>query len=291
MVLDLVCYRRHGHNELDDPSYTQPLMYNKIQEHPTVTKIYSDRLIADNVISAEDYLALVNEEQQKHQSELAACESYEPTPADSLANTWQSGVLAGQSSHSGDSDGNLALAVSEDTSVPKETLQMLCQHITSLPDGFSAHPGIAEFLANRLRLVEKGAEIDWSTSEALALASVLQDGAHVRMIGQDTERGTFNQRHAVVYDQDTEDRHCMFKGLNETMHIGNSNLSEAAALGFEYGYSLARPEALVIWEAQFGDFLNSAQPIIDTFLVSYVVLRSSVPAFVSAQPDTVCVQR
>jgi 2-oxoglutarate dehydrogenase E1 component len=261
VVIDMFCYRRFGHNEGDEPSFTQPLMYKKIRAHPTTLDIYAKKLIGEGVVT-EDEVARMKAGWRSHlDAEFEAGQSYKANKADWLDGRW-SGMKAAR-----DADdprrGNTGVALEE--------LREFGTKITAVPQGFHVHKTIQRFLDNRAKAIEIGEGIDWSTGEALAFCALLKDGHRVRLSGQDTERGTFSQRHSVLFDQDTEARYTPFNhlgGKQGRFEVLNSMLSEEAVLGFEYGYSTAEPSALTLWEAQFGDFANGAQVVFDQFISS-----------------------
>ena len=258
VIIHLVCYRRHGHNEADDPTYTQPLLYKKIAAHQRVAEIYTDRLLAENAL---DQAALAKlEEQQKRRLEQALDESTTHTR------------LAGSEGYHGLWEG-LASPEHADgkTAVTREALQAVARALLEVPPGFSVHPKLKRILEQRARAVTQNEPMDWGTAEALALGTLLAEGIPVRMTGQDVERGTFGHRHAVLHDVENGAKYVSLAKLasgGARFQIANSLLSEAAVLGFEYGYSTVDPNRLAIWEAQFGDFANSAQVIIDQFIIS-----------------------
>ncbi|HEX8827359.1 MAG TPA: 2-oxoglutarate dehydrogenase E1 component, partial [Xanthobacteraceae bacterium] len=261
VVIDMFCYRRHGHNEGDEPSFTQPLMYKAIDDHPTVLEIYSKKLIDEGVVSAGDVEKMRADWRNRLDTELDAALGYRANKADWLDGRW-SGFKA-----AGDSDdprrGKTGVAIAE--------LKEVGQSITTVPPDFHLHKTLNRFLDHRRKSIEAGAGIDWATAEALAFCSLLVEGHRVRLSGQDSERGTFSQRHSVLIDQETEQRYTPFNNLGEhqaRFEVINSMLSEEAVLGFEYGYSLAEPNALTLWEAQFGDFANGAQVVFDQFISS-----------------------
>jgi 2-oxoglutarate dehydrogenase E1 component len=261
VVIDMFCYRRFGHNEGDEPSFTQPLMYKKIRAHPTTLDIYAKKLVGEGVVT-EDEVARMKAGWRSHlDAEFEAGQSYKANKADWLDGRW-SGMKAAR-----DADdprrGNTGVALEE--------LREFGTKITAVPQGFHVHKTIQRFLDNRAKAIETGEGIDWSTGEALAFCALLKDGHRVRLSGQDTERGTFSQRHSVLFDQDTEARYTPFNhlgGKQGRFEVLNSMLSEEAVLGFEYGYSTAEPSALTLWEAQFGDFANGAQVVFDQFISS-----------------------
>jgi 2-oxoglutarate dehydrogenase E1 component len=261
VVIDMFCYRRYGHNEGDEPSFTQPLMYKAIRNHPPTSEIYAKKLIAENVVAAGEVEKMRADWRAKLDLELEASTGYKPNRADWLDGRW--------------TDIKAARDVDDprrgQTGVALDALKDIGQRITAIPQGFHAHRTIARFMENRRKAIETGDGIDWSTAEALAFCSLLREGTPVRLSGQDTERGTFSQRHSVLVDQDNEDRYIPFNNLGEgqaRFEVVNSMLSEEAVLGFEYGYSLAEPNGLTLWEAQFGDFANGAQVVFDQFVSS-----------------------
>jgi 2-oxoglutarate dehydrogenase E1 component len=259
VVIDMICYRRHGHNEGDEPSFTQPLMYKKIRQQPSVVAIYSKRLADENLVKEEEAEKLKSTFWDKLEQEFIASESYRPNKADWLDGRWSSITLPEEGPRRGN------------TGVDLDTLRRIGEKLTEVPKGFTAHKTIERFLANRRKMIEDGKGIDWSMAEALAFGTLLDEGYPVRLSGQDVERGTFSQRHAVLTDQENEEQFTPLNHLSDKqsrIEIVNSMLSEEAVLGFEYGYSLAEPNALVLWEAQFGDFANGAQVVIDQFLAS-----------------------
>jgi 2-oxoglutarate dehydrogenase E1 component len=261
VVIDMFCYRRYGHNEGDEPSFTQPLMYKAIRSHPPTSEIYAKKLVAENVVSDGEVEKMRADWRAKLDVELEASAGYKPNSADWLDGRW--------------ADIRAARDVDDprrgQTGAPLDALKEIGERITVIPQGFRAHRTIQRFLENRRKAIETGEGIDWSTAEALAFCSLLREGTPVRLSGQDTERGTFSQRHSVLVDQDNEDRYIPFNNLGAgqaRFEVINSMLSEEAVLGFEYGYSLAEPDALTLWEAQFGDFANGAQVVFDQFVSS-----------------------
>ena len=262
VVIDMWCYRRFGHNEGDEPGFTQPLMYKKIRAHRTALDIYADRLIAEGVTTREDVDRMKEDWRTRLNEEFEAGQSYKPNKADWLDGRW-AGKKSGWQLSENERRGQTGVAL--------ETLQHIGAEITSTPPDFHAHRTIQRFLDNRKAAIEHGGPIDWATAEALAISSLLYEGYNVRLSGQDSERGTFSQRHSVLIDQENEARYLPFNHIAEGQgryEVVNSMLSEEAVLGFEYGYSLAEPDALVLWEAQFGDFANGAQVVFDQFISS-----------------------
>jgi 2-oxoglutarate dehydrogenase E1 component len=261
VVIDMFCYRRHGHNEGDEPAFTQPVMYKKIASHPGTLEIYAKRLIADGVMTEGEVEKAKADWRARLDAELEAGTGYKPNKAD-----WLDGKWAGFKSADQEEDARRGV-----TGVNVAVLKDIGRKITKVPDGFRVHRTIQRFLDNRAKAIDTGVGIDWATGEALAFCSLLEEGHHVRLSGQDSERGTFSQRHSVLIDQEDESRYTPFNHLGGDQghyEVINSLLSEEAVLGFEYGYSLAEPNALAMWEAQFGDFANGAQVLFDQFISS-----------------------
>ena len=262
VVVDMFCYRRFGHNEGDEPGFTQPLMYKKIRSHKSTLELYAAKLLAEGTIVDGELDALRADWKARLEIEFEAGQAYKPNKAD-----WLDGRWAGMKAIKSDEDDPRRGA----TGVPVETLKLINDKITSVPAGFNVHKTIQRFLENRKKAVEAGSGIDWATAESLAFGSLLLDGHPVRLSGQDCERGTFSSRHSVLIDQETEGRHTSLNHIREGQsryEVINSMLSEEAVLGFEYGYSLSEPNALTCWEAQFGDFANGAQVLFDQFISS-----------------------
>jgi 2-oxoglutarate dehydrogenase E1 component len=260
-VLDIVCYRRHGHNETDEPAFTQPEMYRAIAAKKTTRTLYAERLAAEGVVPAAEAQAMWDEFQAAMEAANEAAKAYKPNKADWLEGHW-SGF------HPADIEFERQ---EESTAVPETTLKQVGLALSRVPAGFDVHPRIARQLEAKRAMLESGGGIDWATGEALAFGSLLQEGSRIRLSGEDTQRGTFSQRHAVLIDQTNQNEYVPLNNIapeQAKIEIYNSLLSEAGVLGFEYGYSLAEPRTLVLWEAQFGDFANGAQPIIDQFIAS-----------------------
>jgi len=261
VVIDMWCYRRFGHNEGDEPAFTQPVMYKKIRGHKSTLEIYSEKLIAEGVVTDGEVEKMRADWRSRLDAEFEAGQGYKPNKADWLDGRW-SGLKA-----AADADdprkGN--------TGVPLDELRAIGKAITSVPKDFNVHKTVQRFLDNRAKAIETGEGIDWATGEALAFCTLVKEGNPVRLSGQDSERGTFSQRHSVLFDQDTEKRYVPFNNLGTGQakyEVLNSMLSEEAVLGFEYGYSTAEPNTLTLWEAQFGDFANGAQVVFDQFISS-----------------------
>ncbi len=254
-LIDLIGYRRFGHNETDEPAYTQPLMYAKIKTHPPVRQLYADKLIEAGVVTKED-------------ADAMAASAYQAL-ADAHAELKAS--MAQPSAHdTGEHQLDRTASAEPQTPVPADVLRSLNEQLLRLPEGFHLHRKLKPQLEKRRTALDDGT-IEWAQAEELAWASLLQQGVPIRLTGQDVERGTFSQRHLVFHDSETGTRHTPIQsltGATAPFELHNSPLSEAACLGFEYGYSAQAPEALVLWEAQFGDFVNSGQVVVDQFLVS-----------------------
>jgi 2-oxoglutarate dehydrogenase E1 component len=260
IVLDIVCYRRHGHNETDEPAFTQPIMYRAIRSRDTTRKLYAARLAAEGSVTAEAAQAMWDEFQAKLEDAYAASKSYRPNKADWLEGKWAGLKQAGDGDEQEDATGLSTAA-----------LQQIGAALARAPEGFELNPKIARQLEAKRTMVESGEGIDWATGEALAFGGLLLEGNRVRLSGEDCQRGTFSQRHAVLVDQVNQNEYVPLNNIRPDqakIEIYNSLLSEAGVLGFEYGYTLADPTTLVLWEAQFGDFANGAQVIIDQFLAS-----------------------
>ncbi len=257
VVVDLFCYRRHGHNEGDEPAFTQPLMYRTIAAHPTTRQIYAARLVEEGVVPEGEPEAMAARFVARLETEFASANSYRPNKADWLEGAW-AGLEPAPAGEAGC-----------DTGVAPALLREFGRGLATVPEGFRLNPKIARQLDAKRAAIESGEGIDWATAEALAIASLCAEGTHVRMSGQDSGRGTFSHRHAILVDQESEARWVPINHVRAgqaPFEIIDSPLSEAAVVGFEYGYSLADPSTLVLWEAQFGDFANGAQVIIDQFL-------------------------
>jgi multifunctional 2-oxoglutarate metabolism enzyme len=258
VVIDVFCYRRHGHNEADEPSYTQPILYSKIREKPSVLTVYSEKLVRDGIVTRESIDQLRDQMEKRlaaaHLESQSGSQHFRP---------------------------DIPLAISEEelrefqpasgTHVGMRLLREVARHLSSIPEGFRLHPKLQTFLAKRRELIEGEPDIDWSFAEALAFGTLVYEGTPVRLSGQDCARGTFSQRHAILSDLESGSQHIPLQNISKDQarfDVLDSSLSEAAVLGFEFGYSVADPLALVLWEAQFGDFANGAQVIIDNFIAS-----------------------
>ncbi|MBV9489586.1 MAG: 2-oxoglutarate dehydrogenase E1 component, partial [Verrucomicrobia bacterium] len=264
VVLDMYCYRRYGHNETDEPGYTQPKLYKVIQGHPPVTQLFEERLLQSGVLTAEKADAL----QKEFRSRLEAA----------LHEVQTTTEVKSHQDHRGSFDESTAVFQppysheEPKTGVPKEELDLVVDRITQVPEGFKVQPQIRKMLLERRRKVHAdGGPYDWAFGEALAFGTLLAEGIPIRLSGQDSRRGTFSQRHSVLYDVDTQERYTPLSHIKPGQPrfcVYNSMLSEAAVLGFDYGYSIDYPDMLCMWEAQFGDFANGAQVVIDQFIVS-----------------------
>lgn len=268
VVVDIVCYRRHGHNETDQPSFTQPKMYKAIEKQPPTLKLYTDHLIKEG--------SFTEQEIEKHkqwvwgmmENAYEGSKDYHPNSREWLSSSWDGFPSPKELKEN--------ILDARPTGVEKARLLKIGQAISGgWPEHFEVHRNLSRILKNRGKTIAEGDQIDWSTAEALAFGSLLMEGNHVRVSGQDVERGTFSQRHAVLHDQNSNENYVPLKNLprdgdNDVgpFTICNSSLSEFGALGFELGYSLVDPHLLTMWEAQFGDFANNAQCIIDQFICS-----------------------
>ena len=263
-VVDIVCYRKSGHNEIDEPMFTQPLMYKVIQQHPSVLTKYSAKLVNEGIITPEDFVSMKEKINNIMEEEFTASKDYVPKQRDWLASHWQGFKSPDQ------------LSRIADTGLPMDHIKNLGQLITAIPAGFTPHRVVKRVYENRRAMIENGKGIDWAMGEALAFASLLDEGNHVRLSGQDVERGTFSHRHALIHDQITGERFIPLRNVysgnpgrgQNFFTVCNSSLSEYGVLGFELGYSLEHPNCLILWDAQFGDFSNTAQVIIDQFISS-----------------------
>ncbi|MBJ6121342.1 2-oxoglutarate dehydrogenase E1 component [Sphingomonas mollis] len=260
IVIDMWCYRRFGHNEGDEPSFTQPLMYKVIKDHPAVSDIYSKRLVGEGVIDQAWVDENVKQYVTRLEGEFEAGASYKPNKADWFAGRW-TGLSA-------PTDGETARRTA-DTGIAQKLFDSLGRTLTTIPEGLAVHKTLSRVLDAKRQMFTTGANFDWATGEALAFGALLSEGYGVRLSGQDSGRGTFSQRHAVWIDQTDEHKFVPLQGIEHgRFEVLDSPLSEYGVLGFEYGYALADPKTLVLWEAQFGDFVNGAQIMIDQFIAS-----------------------
>ena len=259
VVVDVICYRKYGHNEGDEPYFTQPLMYERIRQRPSLNRIYGDQLLKEGVVDKKQIEQIENRiikklDEAYHEVHSSAC----PFPEDRYYENWVG--FNGKFSHD-----------PFPTGIEKTKLIELARQLNSIPSDFSLFPKLERLLKKRLETIEKGLGIDWANAEALAFASLLTEGIPVRLSGQDCGRGTFSQRHSILMDTKTGKNFIPLNNLSESQaafSVYNSLLAEVSVLGFEYGYSVAQPEGLTLWEAQFGDFANNAQSVIDLFIVS-----------------------
>ncbi len=256
VVVDLVGYRRHGHNEGDEPAFTQPLLAERIAGHPSVRTLYAQQLVESGEVATEEAERLVTQMQDRMRAAHETLRSSLSAPAQAQPGHGESTPVAAEAT--------------VETGVPGAELRELSAELVHVPEGFTVNPKLVKMLERRIEALDSGG-IDWGQAESLAFASLLVEGIPIRLTGQDTERGTFSHRHLVLHDAHTGAQHAPIKHLSgaaASFEAYNSPLSEYAALGFEYGYSVTAPEALVLWEAQFGDFVNGAQIVVDQFLVS-----------------------
>jgi 2-oxoglutarate dehydrogenase E1 component len=260
VVIDMWCYRRFGHNEGDEPSFTQPLMYAKIRQHPPVSDVYSARLKAEGVVD-DDYVTKVTGDFVNHlEEEFEAAKSYKANKADWFAGRW-SGLHKPADAET--------TRQGVESAISTKLFDSLGRKLTTVPEGHVIHKTLQRVLDAKAEMFRSGANFDWATGEALAFGSLLTEGYGVRLSGQDSGRGTFSQRHSVWVDQNTEKKYIPLATVpHGTFEVLDSPLSEYGVLGFEYGYALADPKALVLWEAQFGDFANGAQIIFDQYIAS-----------------------
>ncbi|MGI9465428.1 MAG: 2-oxoglutarate dehydrogenase E1 component, partial [Aestuariivirgaceae bacterium] len=261
VVIDMFCYRRFGHNESDEPFFTQPKMYSRIKNHQTSVQLYSKRLIDEGLVTEDEFKSMKASYRQRLEGDFEAAEAYKPNKADWLDGRWTSvkRAEAGDDPRRGQ------------TGVETDTLMEVGEKVTVIRESFHLHRTLRRVFDARNKSIKEGKDIDWATAESLAFGTLLLEGVPVRLSGQDVQRGTFSQRHAVVISQESEGRHTPLNYIREDqakIEIVNSMLSEEAVLGFEYGYTLAEPDSLVLWEAQFGDFANGAQVLFDQFISS-----------------------
>ena len=259
VVVDVFCYRRFGHNEGDEPMFTQPKMYRSIRSHKTTLELYSKRLAEDGLIPLDELQSAKQAFQERLELELGAAKSYRPNEADWLDGRWSHIQPNTESYQRGQ------------TAIPIKRLQLIGEALVTVPRGFAIHPTLGRILKARKKVFETGKGCSWAIAEQLAFGTLLMEGYQVRLSGQDVTRGTFSQRHCAFIDQDTEEQHIPLNHLGSEaarFQVIDSMLSEFAVLGYEYGYSLSEPNALVLWEAQFGDFANGAQVMFDQFIAS-----------------------
>ncbi|KAI3781921.1 hypothetical protein L2E82_11949 [Cichorium intybus] len=261
VVVDITCYRRFGHNEIDEPFFTQPKMYKVIRTHPSALEIYQKKLLETGQATKEAIDRIQNKVSTILNEEFMASKDYSPKKRDWLSAYWTGFKSPEQ------------LSRIRNTGVQPEILKNVGKAITTLPGNFKPHRAVKKIFGDRLKMIESGEGVDWAVAEALAFATLLVEGNHVRLSGQDVERGTFSHRHSVIHDQETGERYCPLDHVMTNQHpemftVSNSSLSEFGVLGFELGYSMENPNSLVLWEAQFGDFSNGAQVMFDQFVSS-----------------------
>ena len=259
VVIDIFCYRRFGHNEGDEPMFTNPVMYKKIKGHKTTLSLYTDRLVKDGLIPEGEIEDMKAQFQAYLNDEFEAGKSYKPNKADWLDGRWSHLDKLGEKYQRGK------------TAINKKTMEDIGKALTTAPEGFPMHRTVQRLLDAKHEMFDTGAGFDWATAEAIAFGSLLTEGYPVRLSGQDSSRGTFSQRHSAFTNQETEERYYPLNNIRAGQaqyEVIDSMLSEYAVTGFEYGYSLAEPNALVLWEAQFGDFANGAQIMFDQFISS-----------------------
>jgi 2-oxoglutarate dehydrogenase E1 component len=260
IVIDIYCYRRYGHNETDEPLFTQPLMYANIGHHPSVGTTFRRELVGSGVLTLEEAQALAKQAEERYEAAFTEVRAAE---ANKSLNKFAEANAVFQPPYAHDP---------VDTAISNDTLNLLCEKLTTLPENFHAQGRLKKFfLDKRVAVWKAGGPFDWSYAEALAFGSLLVEQVPVRLSGQDSRRGTFSQRHCVLYDEQTRNRYIPLQHLTDDQArfcVYNSLLSENAVLGFDYGYSLSFPQMLTLWEAQFGDFSNGAQVVIDQFIVS-----------------------
>jgi len=259
VIIDLIGYRRHGHNEIDEPTFTQPLMYNVVNKHPTPLQVYSQKLVSEGSMTQEEVDGIIGDVN----THLSKCFDE--------SDNYKSESLFGGASWAG-MKAPTEMTAFEATGIDEETFGKIGTALTGLPDGFNLHPKLKRQFKAKSASIDNGVGLDWATAEAMAFGSLLLEGNDVRLSGQDVERGTFSHRHAVVSDQKSGEKHVFLNAIEQNqprmLQVENSFLSEYGALGFELGYSMEAPHQLVMWEAQFGDFVNGAQIIIDQYISS-----------------------
>jgi len=260
VVIDMYCFRRRGHNEADEPAFTQPALYRVIEKRPSAHESYLEKLLKLGEVTADEAKQIAEQQHAKLAADLSVAKSDDYVHKDDVGGMWALYI-----------GGRERDAAEVETGVRRDVLESLLMRLVALPEGFQPHAKIGRLLENRVQMAAGSMPLDWSAGEALAYASIAMQGLRIRISGQDSQRGTFSHRHAVIHDAITDETYCPLEHLGPDqapVEIFNSPLSEAGVLGFEYGYSLDCPEGLVIWEAQFGDFVNAAQVVIDQFIVS-----------------------
>jgi 2-oxoglutarate dehydrogenase E1 component len=263
VFIDLICYRKHGHNEGDEPSFTQPVLYKEIKAHASPRDVYAGKLIAENIVTAEEAQAMIDAVIAKMTEAQTRTREEKPQPFYTAFESPQ------WKKYRRPASGDVFKTV--ETAVPAATLKSLAEKINTIPAGFNLHPKLVRFFEARLKAIHEGKGIDWGTGEALAYATLVAEGSPVRLSGQDAERGTFSHRQSVLNDFETGATYTPLNNISKEQalyNVYNSLLSETAVMGFDWGYSIAYPQALTIWEGQFGDFANGAQVIIDQFIAT-----------------------
>ena len=259
VMIDIWCYRKHGHNEMDEPSFTQPIMYKQIEKHTPVRELYAQRLEQENAVSKVDVEKMKADLKERLDRAYSIAKESKPRQVNALlGGLWKGLSKAGQD-------------WSAKTTVSPDVVRRVGEAVTRVPQGFSVHPKLAKLLQTRLEMSQGNVNSDWAMAEAFALGSLMLEGHAVRFVGQDAQRGTFSHRHATLHDYNTGEKYYPLAHISPDqapMAIVNTMLSELAVLGFEYGFASADPKNLVVWEAQFGDFVNGAQPVIDQFIVA-----------------------
>ena len=258
VVVDLICYRRFGHNEGDEPSFTQPLMYEKIRSHPSPIKIYGNKLVSESTITNEELENSIKKFKDLLEDQFKNAKNYKPQIE------WFEGTWSAYKPEKGKDKRGV-------TGAKTNKLLEISEKINAIPERLNLHKTVKKILNARKETIKNGSNIDWSTAEALAFGSLLEEGYPVRLVGQDSGRGTFSQRHSVLRNQLDNSRYVPLNNISKNQkyfEVVDSFLSELAVLGFEYGYSLVEPNTLTLWEAQFGDFANGAQVVIDQFIAS-----------------------
>ncbi|HKJ18074.1 MAG TPA: 2-oxoglutarate dehydrogenase E1 component [Xanthomonadales bacterium] len=259
VVIDLICYRRHGHNEADEPAATQPVMYQIIRDLKSTAQLYADRLVSENVLGQSDVSQIIDD----YRDRLDQGKQVAP-------DVIETGKVQREYSQDWSRFRDTIWSAKTDTTLPAELLESLATRVTTLPDGYKLHPRVEKIYEDRRKMTAGELPLDWGYAETLAYASLINEGHGLRLVGQDSGRGTFFHRHAVCHNQETAEEYIPLTHLNPDVNVAiiDSLLSEEAVLGFEYGYACSEPEKLVIWEAQFGDFVNGAQVVIDQFITS-----------------------
>ena len=258
IVVDMICYRRFGHNEGDEPSFTQPIMYQKIKKHPSTLSVYAKKLIKEGTISEEEFTIMKTNFKNLLNEQFKTAKEYKPKLE------WFEGVWSRYKPERGKDKRGI-------TGVSIDKIRKIGEKITFIPQDFNVHPTIKKIYENKKKMFQTGKGFDWATAEQLAFATLLEEGYPVRLSGQDSGRGTFSQRHSVLRDQKNNNHYIPLNNISKKQkkfEVIDSLLSELAVLGFEYGYALSEPTTLVVWEAQYGDFANGAQVVIDQFVTS-----------------------